>query len=42
MHPLTREFLDNVPLPGKLYKAFGHPLLANWARIVRVHDLLAE
>lgn len=36
MYPLTREFLDNVPLldtekvlPGKIYKAFGHPLLAN-------------
>lgn len=49
MHPLTREFLDNVPrldtekvLPGKVYKAFGHPRLTNLARVVRVHDLLAD
>lgn len=49
MHPLTKEFLDNVPLldtekvlPGAIYTSFGHPLFANWARVVRVHDLLAD
>lgn len=49
MHPLTKEFLDNVPLldtekilPGAIYKNFGYPLLANWARLVRVHDALGD
>ena len=49
MHPLTREFLDNVPLldtekvlPGATYKTVSHPLLLNWGRVLRVHDALSD
>lgn len=49
MHPLTKEFFDNVHileaekvLPGGLYKKLGYPLLANWARLARVYDSLAD
>lgn len=49
MHPLTAEFFANVPriaakkaLPSRSYRYAGYPLLANWDRLIRAHDALAD